>query len=48
MRKKFLGHTSVEISEVILGCGTFGGLGAALPGLSLRVTDNLWPLDRLC
>lgn len=29
MRKQFLGDTGVEISEVILGCGTFGGLGGA-------------------
>ena len=29
MRKRLLGDTGVEISEVILGCGTFGGLGGA-------------------
>jgi aryl-alcohol dehydrogenase-like predicted oxidoreductase len=27
VRKRFLGETGVEISEVILGCGTFGGVG---------------------
>ncbi len=29
VRKRLLGSTGVEISEVILGCGTFGGLGGA-------------------
>jgi aryl-alcohol dehydrogenase-like predicted oxidoreductase len=27
VRKRFLGETGIEISEVILGCGTFGGIG---------------------
>jgi aryl-alcohol dehydrogenase-like predicted oxidoreductase len=29
VRKRFLGETGIEISEIILGCGTFGGVGGA-------------------
>lgn len=47
MRKKFLGDTGVEISEVILGCGTFGGLGGAaeLIGRGLDREDAFATLD---
>ncbi len=40
VRKRFLGETGIEISEVILGCGTFGGLGGETSLIGRGLDDD--------